>query len=280
METDEWNWKTRDGIKIYSKAWEPSGDSRGVVCLIHGLGEHIGRYQPDAEALVAGGYILAGFDQRGFGKSGGQRGHTPSLKAFFDDIDVFLKEVVRKYPDQPRFLYGHSMGGILVLGYTPVRVPAVKGIIATSPGLKSSVAEQKAKVFLSKILGKFVPTLTLDSGLDIQALSRGPMVAEVVQSDPLFHTKLTTACGKALMEAIDLAYQNAPRFPLPLLLMHGSKDEIAYPRGSILYTELAPTDKMTFKIWDGYKHELHTDTGKAEVFKMMLAWMDKVLDSE
>jgi len=111
METTEWKWKTKDGLEMYSKAWLPAGEARGVVCLVHGVGEHIGRYQPDGEALAKAGYVMAGFDQRGFGQSQGRRGHTPSLEAYFDDIDLFLVEVARRYPGQTRFLYGHSMGG-------------------------------------------------------------------------------------------------------------------------------------------------------------------------
>jgi alpha-beta hydrolase superfamily lysophospholipase len=87
METTEWKWKTRDGLEMYSKAWLPAGKPKATVCLVHGVGEHIGRYQPDGEALAGAGYILAGFDQRGFGRSGGQRGHTPWFETYLDDID-------------------------------------------------------------------------------------------------------------------------------------------------------------------------------------------------
>jgi alpha-beta hydrolase superfamily lysophospholipase len=244
---------------------------------VHGLGEHIGRYQPDGEALVERGYILAGFDQRGFGKSGGQRGHTPSLEAYLSDIDSFLVEVARRYPSHPRFLYGHSMGGILVLAYTPLRQPAIAGVVATCPGLKSAIEEQKLKVLLSKILGKVLPTLTFPNGLDAQMVSRDPRVIDEFLKDPLVHPHITAAWGRSMLKAIELAYKNAPRFPLPLLLMHGTKDEIAYPRGSQMYADLAPKDKLTLKLWEGFKHELHTDPEKAEVFKFMADWLDKQL---
>jgi alpha-beta hydrolase superfamily lysophospholipase len=275
MGTTEWKWKTSDGLEMYSKAWLPSGKAKGVVCLVHGVGEHIGRYQADGEALAGAGYILAGFDQRGFGKSGSRRGHTPNLESYFDDIDSFLGEAARRYPDQRRFLYGHSMGGVLVLAYTPIRQPAVAGVIATAPGLKSSLEEQKFKVFLVKLLGNVLPTFTFDSGIDAQMLSRDPRVAHEYTSDPLVHTLVTAAWGKSMLGAIGLVYENAPRFPLPLLLMHGTKDEIAYPSSSLKFAELARKDKVTLKMWEGFKHELHTDPEKAEVFKVMIDWMNK-----
>jgi len=275
MDTTEWKWKTSDGLEIYSKAWLPSGKARGVVCLVHGVGEHIGRYQADGEAMAGAGYILAGFDLRGFGKSGGQRGHTPSIEVYFDDIDSFLVEIIQRYPNQPRFLYGHSMGAILVLAYTPLRQPVVAGVIATAPALKSALEEQKLKVFLSKVLGKVLPTLTLNSGIDNNMLSRDPKVAAEVDNDPLCHTLVSASWGKSMLRAVDLAFENAPRFPLPLLLMHGTKDEIAYPHSSQMFADLAPKDKLTLKMWDGFKHELHTDPEKADVFKVMIDWLDK-----
>ena len=277
MDITEWKWNTSDGLDMYSKAWLSSGEGKGVVCLIHGLGEHIGRYQIDGETMAESGYILAGFDQRGFRKSGGRRGHTPSLEAYFDDIDLFLAEIAQRYPDQPRFLYGYSMGGILVLAYTPIRKPQLAGVIATGPGLKTMIQEQKLKVFLSKLLGKVLPTLTLNNGLDAQMLSRDPRVADEYLNDPLTHSSITTAFGKTMLRAIDLVFENAPRFPLPLLIMHGTKDEIAYPSSSTIFAELAPKDKVTLKLWDGFKHELHNDPDKAEVFKVMINWLDNRL---
>ena len=278
METTEWKWKTNDRLEIYSKTWLPSGKARGVVCLVHGVGEHIGRYQADGEALADAGYIMAGFDQRGFGKSSGQRGHTPGLEAYFDDIDLFLAEVERRCPDQPRFLYGHSMGGILVLAYPPIRKPHLAGVISTAPGLKSSVEKQKLKVLLAKMLGSALPNLELKSGIDSQMLSRDPLVSDLYDSDPLVHPIVSTAWGKAMLDAIEIAVENAPHFPLPLLLMHGTKDEIAFPCSSTEYANLAPKDKVTLRMWEGCKHELHTDPEKAEVFKTMIDWLDKHLE--
>jgi len=275
MDTTEWKWNTNDGLEMYSKAWIPSIKAKGVICLVHGLGEHIGRYQADGEALAEGGYILAGFDQRGFGKSGGRRGHTPSPEAYFDDIDSFLGEIARRYPDQPRFLYGMSMGATLVLAYTPLCQPAVAGVIAVAPGLKSALEEQKLKVLLVKLLGKILPTLTFNSGVDAQKLSRDPRVADEYINDPLVHPLVTAAWGITMLRVIDLIIENAQRFPKPLLLMHGTKDELNYPSGSLMFAELAPKDKVTLMMWDGFKHELHTDPEKEEVFKAMIDWLNK-----
>jgi alpha-beta hydrolase superfamily lysophospholipase len=277
MEITEWEWKTKDGIEIYSKAWIPGQQARGVIILIHGLGEHVGRYEHVGRAMTAAGYILAGFDIRGFGKSGGQKGHTPSLDAYFDDIDSFVAEVSRRYPGLPRFLYGHSLGATLLLAYVPLRQPDVSGVIATAPAMQTALQEQKLKVMLARVLGSMLPTTTIVSGVDPQALSRDPQVAIDYVNDPLVHSKVTLAWGKSMLECIDLVNKNAPRFPKPLLLMHSAADSLNYPSGSQVFADAAPRDKVTLKMWEGLKHELHNETVKDEVFKTMVDWMNTLV---
>ena len=277
METAEWGWATSDGLKIRSMAWLPSVNPKAVVCVVHGVGEHMGRYQPDGEALAQAGFVVAGYDQRGFGRSGGRRGHTPSLEAYFDDIDAFLNEVSLRYPGLPQFLYGMSMGGALVLAYTPVRNPKVVGVISAAPGLRSSLEEQKLKLFLARHLGQVLPTFAVNSGIDPKELCRCPQVVEAYVKDPLVHCRVTASWGSTMLRVIELVFQNAPRFPLPLLLMHGTEDSIAYPSGSQEFAGLAPKDRVTLKMWDGFKHELHTDPENAQVFKVMIGWMEDQL---
>ncbi len=277
MDMIEWKWKTNDGLEIYSKAWLPVEKAKGVICLVHGVGDHIGRYEADGEALTEAGFILAGFDLRGFGKSEGIRGHTPSLEMYLDDIDLFLAEITRRYPDIPRFLYGNSMGGVLVLDYVPLRKPTIFGVIATGPGLKSAIEKQKMKVFLAKVLGELFPTLSMDSGLDTPMISRDPIVVENSINDPLVHRRVTASWGKSMLEAVKIALENASVFPSPLLLMHGTKDEVAYPEGSQIFADYVPKDMVTLKMWNGFMHELHTDPEKAEVFSVMIDWLNVIL---
>lgn len=271
----EWYWKTTDNLRIYSKIWEPQGAAKGVVCLVHGVCEHIGRYQADAEALTDDGYIFAGFDQRGFGKSEGLPGYAPSLEAYFNDIDLFIAEIRSLYPDASVFLYGHSMGGILVLSYTPVRSPSVKGVIVTSPGLESVLQKKRFKGFLVKLVGKVCPTYSFDNGIDTGMLSRDPNVGDEYAADPLVHSRITVAWGTVMMKAIALAFENASRFPVPILLMHGTDDRIAFLRGTRAFAGRVANANVTLKWWDGFKHELHTDPQKEEVFRVMTGWLNR-----
>lgn len=111
MKWAEWGWESNDGLKMYAQSWEPEESPKAVVCLVHGLGEHSGRYAHVGKASTEAGFALAAFDLRGHGKSGGPRGHTPSFDAFMNDIEGFQKQLDKRFSNLPRFLYGHSLGG-------------------------------------------------------------------------------------------------------------------------------------------------------------------------
>jgi len=258
-------------------AWSPQGIAKAQVALLHGLGSHVERLAPLAEALGAAGYAVAGFDLRGFGRSDGRRGHTPSLQAWFDDIAGFLEELRRRDPDLPQLLYGHSMGAVLALAFTVERSPELAGVIAAAPALRSRLAEQRLKLALVRLLGRLWPTLALDSGLDLSQLSRDPGVQASVAADPLCHRTVTSGWGLAMLQAIARAQAGASRFPVPLLLLHGSADGIAYPSGSEAFAAVAPTERVTFRLWEGFGHELHSDPQREAVFRLIVRWLDAQL---
>ena len=273
METFEWNWKTSDGLQMYSKSWAPKGRPKATVCLVHGHGEHIGRYAHVAAALTEKGYALLGFDLRGHGKSAGPRGHTPSYEALMNDLAAFFDQVEARYPDLPRFLYGHSLGGILAISYALRRKPQLAGVISTAAGLRTALEEQKFKVMMARVLGALIPTMTIASGLDPSTLSRDPAVVQAYVTDPLVHDKMTLGFGKTMLSAIPWVFEHANEFPLPLLIMHGTKDMLGYPRGSQEFASLAPKEMCTLKMWEGFYHEIHNEPEKAEVFKVMTDWL-------
>ena len=274
MKTFEWEWKSFDGLTMYSKGWAPDGEPKAVVCLIHGLGEHIGRYEHVGAAFVNAGFALLGFDHRGHGKSGGPRGHAPSAEAYYKDMDAILAEASRRYPSAPRFMYGHSLGGFLSLAYALNRKPAVRGMIISSPGLVTALHEQKVKVTLAKILGAIAPTITLPSGLNAEHISRDPQVVKTYVNDPLVHDKTSTGFGRAALQAGEFVFAHAAELPVPILLAYCTDDKIAFPRGSEEFAKLAPKDKVTLKRFDGLYHEPHNEPEKADVLKTYIEWLD------
>jgi alpha-beta hydrolase superfamily lysophospholipase len=260
MYSSELEWKANDGIKIYAKCWEPEKTPLGVICLVHGLGEHSGRYEHVASTLADAGYATLAFDLRGHGRSGGPRGHTPSFEAFMGDIDELISTAESRFPGIPLFLYGHSLGGILVLGYALRRKSGLAGVIATGPGLKSELEQQKLKVALVRLLGSVVPGLQLPSGLVPEHISRDPEVVAAYQSDPLVHDRISVGFGAELIKAIRWEYEHAPEFCFPLLIMHGEQDQLGDPQGSVDFARLCDPQLITLKIWEGLSHEIHNSS--------------------
>lgn len=279
MKTFEAKLHSRDGIDFFVRGWEPDVKPKAVVALIHGHGEHVGRYEHVAKAMTDAGYIFAGFDLRGHGKSGGLRGHFPSLDTAFQDIKQFLIFLTQRYPSLPQFIYGHSLGGLLVLTYALQHKTGLKGVIATGAGLRSQVHDQKMKVTLAKVMGSIAPTVLIPTGLDNTVLSHDPQVLDAYVKDPLVHDRISLAFGKAGLQATDYAWAHAEEFPVPLLIMHGTADRNTYSHGSSDFAKLASKKNpdVTLKLWDGMYHEVHNEPEKAQVIQFMIDWLDRHL---
>ena len=276
MKSYEANLKSNDGTDFFVRCWEPDSRTKAVIVLIHGLGEHTGRYEHVAQAMTGAGYALCGMDLRGHGRSVGVRGHIPTLDIAMQDIREFLIFVTKRYPELPHFLYGQSMGGLLILAYALQHKPVLKGVIATSPGLRSPLREQKGKVLLAKILGSLAPNALIVSGLDTGGLSGDAQVIQAYTTDPLVHDRISLGLGKGLLKAADYVWEHAGEFSLPLLLMHGTADPITYAHGSEGFAALASKNNrdVTLKLWDGLYHELHNEPQKQDVLRFMTAWLD------
>jgi alpha-beta hydrolase superfamily lysophospholipase len=269
----------KDGTEFFVRGWEPDGMPKGLVALIHGLGEHAGRYEHVATAFTDARYVLASFDLRGHGKSSGVRGHFPSLDAVMQDIKGFLVFLSQRYPDLPQFIYGHSLGGLLTLAYVLRSKPKFNGVIVTSAGLRSPLTEQKLKLLMVKLLGSLMPTTLLPSGLETAAISQDQSVVDRYNQDTLNHDRVSLAFGKAALSASDAVWGQAEEFSLPLLIMHGTGDRITYSHGSTDFAKAASKNNpdVTLKLWDGMYHELHNELVKEDVFQFMLEWLDRHL---
>jgi alpha-beta hydrolase superfamily lysophospholipase len=189
------------------------------------------------------------------------------------DIDVLLEQARTRYPGLPLLLYGHSLGGIQVLHYGLTRKPNVKGVIATSSGLHTALEQQSAKIAMAKILGSLIPKVAIPSGLDAKTISRDEKVVQAYMNDPLVHDKISLGFGKVMIGVTAWTLAHAGEFSLPLLLMHGKADTLAFPSSS---TEFAAPlkEKCTLVLWEDAYHELHNEPEKDEVFKTMTLWMD------
>jgi alpha-beta hydrolase superfamily lysophospholipase len=275
MKTIETEFRAPDGQALHVLGWEPDAPPNAVVLLTHGLGEHVARYAHVGAALAQAGYALIGFDLRGHGRTQGPRGYAPSLTAILQDMDSFAGFVRGRYPaDTPVFQYGHSLGALLTVAYHLARKPAVAGVVIGSPGFASSLVEQKGKLLLVRALGSLLPRLSLPTGLDSNMISRDAAVVRAYVDDPLVHDQASLSLAKAGLDAIDYAFEHAAEMEAPLLIMHGTADQLTYARGGQAFLQRVGSQDAVFKPWEGLYHELHNEPEQGQVLRHVIDWLE------
>jgi len=261
------------GCEVFGVHYRPN-TVKGVVVLVHGFGEHSGRYTEHVIPMLLDlNLAVMTYDNVGHGKSSGKRGHCPSYAALLD----ILKEVIEKseaiYPNLPMFLYGHSMGGNLVLNYALKRTVNLAGVVATSPYLRLAFQPPWWKMFIGRrLLGS---SITLPSGLDTSGISRIPEEIEKYVNDPLVHDKVSPMFSFPIMDAGEWAIQNASQLKVQTFLAHGTKDPIIDYRGTKEFHE--KSNATTLELFEGGYHELHNDLCKAELFSAISSCLKEKL---
>jgi len=266
--------QTNDGLQLFVREWHPEIEPLAIVCLLHGKGEHSGRYPNLASALNNTGYILLTFDLRGHGKSQGKRGHAPSYKSLMDDISKILDLASSRYPKLPCFLYGHSMGGNLVINYVLRCKPKLAGVIATGPWLKLSFRIPLWKIIIGKIMYNILPSFAMTNTMTNQYLSRDSKVIRAYNKDPLVHNRISVRLAVDIIYNGEWALEHADKFSLPLLIMHGGADCLTSPEASRKFSENVASD-CTYKLWEGLYHEIHNEPEQKEVFEFLIKWIKK-----
>ncbi|MFW5944561.1 MAG: alpha/beta hydrolase [Bacteroidota bacterium] len=276
MENKEKNIRAVDGTKLYVRTWKPNGITTAHLFLIHGFSEHSGRYEAWIKRFVENNIKVSTMDLRGHGRSSGRRGHTPTYNHLLDDIETLIKHEGLEN-DVPRFLYGQSLGGSLVLNYGIRRSARLKGIIATSPWLRLSTEPRALGLFLARGLKIIAPELVRDSKLDVNYLSHDRNIIEQYEEDSLIHRQITPSLFFNARKAGERAIKEISGIKLPVLLMHGTGDKITSFKAS---EELVKNAKDTgvdirFISWDGLYHELHHEYEKDEVFRAIMNWVSE-----
>lgn len=266
------SFQTADGLRLDASFRETTYEARAVVVIVHGLAEHRGRYGRVVAHLLAHGYTVAAYDQRGYGHSEGRRAYVSSFSLYLADLARFVGLVRERYPALPVFLLGQSLGGLIVACYALEHPRFTEGLILCSPAILSDIAPflQRISAFISRLLPS-LPTVALD----LPGLSRDPEVVRVAREDPLFyHGKIPARTGAEIVAAMRRVQNDAPRLTLPMLILHGTADRITVPAGSeLLYHRAASGDK-TLKLYDGLYHETFNEPERARVLGDITAWLD------
>lgn len=271
----ETSYKTHDGIELYLQAWMVDFP-RGSMLLVHGLGEHSGRYLSLVEKLNEAGLSVFTFDGRGHGKSakGKPTAYVESYEDYLKDIDALFGKVKTYVPGVPAFIYGHSMGGGLVAAYALKYQPDTAGMIMSSPAIKPAEGTSLFLIAISSLVSKYFPRLKALQ-LDAEKISRIPEEVEKYLNDPLVYTDAIPArTGYELLKMMRFIQENAPNFSLPFLLLHGTVDGLTNPKGSeLLFQKAVSTDKA-IRIFPGCYHELINDLNGEEVKKLIVNWVE------
>jgi alpha-beta hydrolase superfamily lysophospholipase len=269
-------WTSKDGTKLYAKYWAPDGNAKAVVCLVHGLGEHCERYDHVAEMLNSNGMGLYGFDHRGHGRSEGKRGFIPDYEVLMEEIDLLLQHAREQFPDVPVFLYGHSWGGNAVANYLIRRQPDVQGALITGPWLRLTNPPSAFMAAMARFINNIFPSLQQSNGLSSSDLSHNTDVVKAYDDDPLVHGKVTPRLFVTTSEAGEYAIANAAKVKVPVLLMHGTADNITSPAGTQAFYENLGARKA-LKMYEGMYHEVHNEVENSLVLADMLQFFTQYL---
>lgn len=264
-------WHAKDGLRLVGTIWRPAEKSIATIYLVHGFGEHHGRYREMAEFFIRSGFSVAAYDQRGHGKSEGPRGHTPSYETMLEDLQRFL-ELPELETGRPRFLYGHSFGGGLVLSYLLREKPDFEAAVASSPLIEPAFKPPCWKTMTVKLFSRVLPGLPVDAGIDPVGMSRDRKEAGRYETDGLNHHRISLKLGSAILEAGSFVMENAGDLEIPLLLMHGDADRVTSCEASRAFANKAGS-LCELRIWQGCFHELHHEINRGEVMEWVLRWL-------
>ena len=277
-------WETlAPNVDKYVHSWTPSGESgqRGeqpeldsglVVGIIHGLGEHGGRYMRLATSLANAGITAVAFDQQGHGRSPENRGCIASYDSLLDDIQLFLGWMRQAYPSRPLFLFGHSMGGNLVLNYALRRDVLPMGVIASSPMIRAAHPPSWVFERFARMLLRVAPNFCLRSKVDPRRLMDDPEEQDEFEADPLFHSSLSLRLGAALLDSGRWALDHAEQLTVPTLLTHGDKDYRTSHTASEEFARRAG-DGLDLRLLPGHLHDPFRDSGRDEVIGTYVSFM-------
>jgi alpha-beta hydrolase superfamily lysophospholipase len=264
-----------DGDNVMIQDWplEPGVPLRGVVIVVHGLGEHAGRYEHVARQLNDWGFAVRGYDQCGHGESGGPRGSLPTDTRLLDDLaDIIDSTRLRMSKKTPLILLGHSMGGLVVGRFVSLGIRVVEGLIMSSPALDAGMSAFQ-KVLVS-LLPKIAPNLRVGNGVKPQFISHDPAVVAAYRADPMVHDRISARLARFIADAGPQTLALAAHWKVPTLLMYAGDDRLLNPQGSRNFAAAAPKGVVTSVCFDPLYHEIFNELDAAPVFAELRRWLN------
>lgn len=268
---------TGDGLKLHLRRWYACGVPRGTVQIVHGLGEHIERYEGLAQALNAAGWNVAGHDLRGHGRSEGRRGRIHGDQTLLADLSAVIDHL--RGSGGKHILLGHSLGGLIaarfvaesLMNTAPRWTRDVDALVLSSPALDAGLGRMRR--LLAATLARVAPNLPLSNGLRPEWICRDPDVVRRYVDDPLVHRKVTPRLVRFIVQSGDLVLRRAPRWRTPTLLLWSGADRCVSPAGSEAFMAAAPARVLTGQSYPELYHELFNEPERQQVIDKLLEWL-------
>ena len=270
--------KTADGLDLFLRRWQAEGvPHQWTFVVVHGHGEHGGRYQHLAEWFTPLGATVYAMDLRGHGRSGGPRGHAPSLTTLIDQIDAVVLWA-REESGGPVVLIGHSFGGLLAIAYAMRHTNHIDRAVFSAPLLQLKVKVPWWKRRLANVLPKVAPRFSLSNEVDPDVLSHDPANARAYRTDPLVHDRITAGLYADAIARGEEFIARAPELRVPFLLLHGRDDRIVDPIGSQRFFARATVPERAFCLYPGMYHEIFNEVDQEKVFRDVESWLTQRTD--
>ena len=277
MRHDEGEIEASRGTGLFWQSWTATDQPLCALILVHGFGEHSGRFPYLVERLCAAGIAVFAFDLRGHGRSGGRRGHINSMADYRSDVASFVAKVGSHYPGLPKFIYGHSMGSLVVLDFVLRHPEGLAGTIISGAGLEPAGVATAPVVFLARVLSRIWPIFPIKIPVDASALMRDEYEIEAYNNDLLVHNVSSARMANELLNTIDWIKEHPQELQMPILMVHGEADRVNLPSGSRNFISgVVFPDKQLLLYPHGY-HELHNDLDRETVLTDITCWiLDRV----
>ncbi|MCB1842009.1 MAG: lysophospholipase, partial [Halioglobus sp.] len=247
------------GRGLFYQVWEPDSPADALLLLVHGAGEHSGRYRALASWFCARGFTVAAIDHSGHGRSQGRPGYVESFNVFVDDLAAFHRHVTAGHAQLPQFIVGHSLGGLIAAHYLLRQQASFSGAIFSGPLVSVEPAPGLLQQAIIRLLARAVPRLGILQ-IDPQGVSRDPNVVAAYTADPLvFHGRMSARQLREMFDAMARLRREVDRITLPLLVLHGEQDQLAAPAGSRFLAAAAGSRDTTLKIYPGLQHEIFNE---------------------
>lgn len=266
------------GLELFWQRWRPEGEPRAAIALVHGVGEHSGRYGNLADPLVSAGYAIYGYDQRGHGRSPGPRVHIERWADYRDDLQAFLDLVAAHEPGRPLVLYGHSMGSLVVLDYLMEHPGGLAGAIVSGVALQPAGVGKPYQRVMVRVLSYVAPRLSVDLKIDPDHLTRDPAALAAGRSDPHLTSRATVRWGAESLATVERITAGMAAIDLPLLVLHGEADPLNRPAGAQALVDTARSTDATLRVYPGVRHEPHNDLGHERVAADVIDWLSHLTD--